>query len=139
MKLLLDTSALIALRKGDQKVESALRARRDTAEEVGISRLTHYELLLGASYLWQTHHDARELAWLEEALNWLDVYEVDGEVVKDAADLQTRALQRGKPLPDMDLLIALSARSGSELLTLDDDQRDMAGALSSKGVAIVIL
>lgn len=89
--------------------------------------------------MWQTHHDARELAWLEEALSWLDVYEVDGDVVKDAADLQTEALQRGEPLPDMDLLIALSARSGSELLTLDNDQLNMAEALRSKGVAVASL
>jgi predicted nucleic acid-binding protein len=128
---------VIALRKGDRRVLSALRGRRNTTEEVGISRLSHYELLLGGTYLWESYHDARELAWLEEVLSWLAVYEVDADVVKAAAELQAKALRRGEPLADVDLLIALSAKSGSELLTLDDDQLKMAGALRSKGVNIV--
>ena len=136
MRLILDTSFLIALRKGDSKVQDTLKARRSEADELGISRLTEYELLLGANYLWKKHGDAREAAWLDEAMDWLAVYEVDGEVVRNAAEVQAEALLKGEPLAEMDLLVALSAKSGSELLTLDDDQLKMSARLKAKGVTV---
>jgi len=108
------------------------------ADEIGISRLTEYEMRLGAGYLWRKHGDARETAWLEEAMDWLKVYEVSRQVVEDAAELQAQALMEGTPLPEMDLLVALSAGSGSELLTLDEDQVKMKERLGSKGVAVAI-
>lgn len=134
MSLLLDTSVLVALRRGDAKVQRAILARKEVADEVGISRLTQYELLLGAYFLWKKYNDAREFAWLDDSFSWLKVYEVDGDVARDAAELQAGALERGEPLPDMDLLVALSAKPGSELLTLDQDQLKIKGALKSKGV-----
>lgn len=136
MKLLLDTSVVIALRKGNAKVRHALDSRKSTADEVGISRLTQYELLTGATYLWQKYNDAREVAWLEDLSSWLKVYEVDGEVATAAAEVQAEALARGRPWPDMDLLVALSAKRGSELLTADEDQLAMKAALSKMGVAV---
>ena len=136
MRLLLDTSVIIGLRKGDVRARRALDDRRSTADEVGISRLTQYELLTGASYLWQKFNDAREVAWLEDLWTWLKVYEVDGEVAETAAEVQAEALAKGRPWPDMDLLVALSAKKGSELLTRDEDQLAMKAALSKVGVAV---
>jgi predicted nucleic acid-binding protein len=136
VKLILDTSFLVALRRGDPEAQDALMARRSQADELGISRLTEYELRLGANYLWKKHGDARESAWLDEVLDWLTLYEVDEDVVRNAADVQAEALLRGEPLPEMDLLVALSAKSGSELLTLDDDQLKMGGRLKAKGVTV---
>jgi predicted nucleic acid-binding protein len=136
LRLILDTSVVIALRRGDPAVLNAMAQRRDRAEEVGISRLTEYELLLGAEFLWKKYGDAREMTWLKDALDWVAVYEVDGEVVRDAAEAQTDALGNGRPVPEMDLLVALSAKSGSELLTLDEDQLAMSESLNSKGVAV---
>ena len=134
MKLLLDTSVMVALRRGDAPVRRALEARRGTADEIGISRLTEYELLLCAFFLWKKYNDAREFVWLDDAFSWLKIYEVDGEVARAAAELQANALNGGEPLPDMDLLVALSAKAGSELLTLDRDQLKMKAVLKSKGV-----
>ncbi len=136
MRLILDTSFLIALRRGNSKAQDALKMRRSEADELGISRLTEYELLLGANYLWKKHGDARESAWLEEAMDWLTVYEVDGEVVRNAAEVQADALLSGEPLAEMDLLVALSAKSGSELLTFDEDQLKMSARLKAKGVLV---
>ena len=136
MRLILDTSVVIALRKGDGAVQAALRRKKDVADEVGISRLTEYELRLGAYFLWKRHKDAREFAWLDDALDWLRIYDIDGEVVRLAAELQAEALERGKPLPDMDVLVALSAKDGSELLTLDKDRLRMKEELKSRGVTV---
>jgi len=136
LRLILDTSLLVGLRRGDAKAQRALTERRDKADEVGISRLTEYELLLGANFLWKKYNDARESAWLDEALDWLTIYEVDGEVVRRAAEIQAEALTKGKPLPEMDLLVALSAKSGSELLTFDHDQLKMREMLKAQGVTV---
>lgn len=136
MRLILDTSILVALRRGDAMARRALEARRDRVEEVGMSRLTEYELRLGANFLWTKYNDARELAWLDEILDWLAVYEIDGDVVRIAAEVQAEALTKGRPLPEMGLLVALSARSGSELLTLDEDQLRMREVLKARGVTV---
>ncbi len=138
MRLILDTSVLVALRRGDPGVQAALKRRKNQAEEVGVSRLTEYELKLGANQLWKKYGDARELAWLEGLFDWLTVYEIDEDVVRAAADLQADALGAGEPFSDMDLLIALSAKLGSELLTLDKDQSNMKEKLKAKGVTVSV-
>lgn len=127
---------LVALRKGDPRAQRALKERRESADEIGVSRLTEYELRLGASYLWKKYGDARESAWLDDALDWLTIYEIDGEVVRKAAEVQAEALIGGEPLPEMDLLVALSAKPGSQLLTLDDDQLRMKERLKANGVLV---
>lgn len=137
MKLLLDTSFLIALKKGDSAALKLLNEKRDIATEVGISRLTQYELLVGALYLWKKYGDIRELAWVEEALTWLKVFEIDDEVIKVAAEIKAKAVSEGKALPDMNLLIAVSGKQGTELLTLDEDQIKSSKDLEVKGIRVV--
>lgn len=139
MRLILDTGALIALRKGNPKVQRVLKERRDEYDELGVSRLTEYELRLGGNFLWNKYGDARELTWLDEVLDWLTIYEIDEDVIRDAAEVQAEAMANGQPFPDMDLLIALSGKSGSVLATLDDDQREMKESLKKKGVDILTL
>ncbi len=80
--------------------------------------------------------DPREIAWLEDALRWLKVYEVDEEAV---ADVQARRMEEGNPVPGMDLLVALSAKRGSGLMTLDEDHSGTREALQSKGVTVSFL
>jgi hypothetical protein len=69
-------------------------------------------------------------------MDWLTVYEVDGEVVRNATEVQAEAMSSGEPLAERDLLVALSAKSGSELLTMDDDQLKMSARLKAKGVIV---
>jgi predicted nucleic acid-binding protein len=136
LKLVLDTTALIALRKGDESVQRALRERRESADDVGMSRLSEYELRVGAEFLWKKHGDVRESAWLDEVLSWVSIYEDDAEVVREAAKVQAEYMQKGKPVPDMDLLIALSGKDGSELMTLDEGQLAIKDALEAKGITV---
>jgi predicted nucleic acid-binding protein len=136
LRLVVDTSVLIGLRNGDAAVRRALEERRHSADEVGMSRLTQYELLLGAEFLWKKYGDAREVAWLDGISDWLSVYEADAEVVKTAAAVQAEALLGGSPVPDMDVFIAVSGKAGSELLTTDEDQLAMKDALESRGITV---
>jgi predicted nucleic acid-binding protein len=136
MRLLLDTTILIAWRKRDTRIEQAIRERRERAEEIGISRLTELELREGAMYLWKKHEDAKELAWIDDILEWLKIYEIDEDTIRNASDVQGEALVKGNPFPDMDLLIALSAKAGSELLTTDTNQLKMVNALRKKGIRV---
>lgn len=55
-------------------------------------------------------------------LEWLTIFEVDEDTTREAADVQADALLDGHPFPDIDLLITLSGKSGSQLLTLDKNQ-----------------
>ncbi|MEM0232882.1 MAG: type II toxin-antitoxin system VapC family toxin [Nitrososphaerota archaeon] len=112
MKLLIDTSFLIALRKGDLKARKTLESLKDKIEDIGISRLTEYELMVGAFYLWKKYGDARELAWLNEVLKWLTIYEVDEEVIKLDSKIKSEALLNGEreTIYDIDLLIAVSGK-----------------------------
>ena len=114
----------------------ALENRRGEANELGVSRITQYELELGGNYLWKKYGEARELAWLDDIFSWLNIYEIDEEVVHNTAEVQADALTKGKPFPDIDLLIALSAKSGSELLTLDENHMKMRDSLKSKGITV---
>lgn len=60
MKLILDTSFLIELKKGNEKAIKALEEKKDKCEDIVVSSLTVYELLVGASYIWKKHGDVRE-------------------------------------------------------------------------------
>jgi len=60
LKILLDTSFLIELKRGNKKAVDALESRKGECEDVVVSSLTVYELLVGANYVWKKHGDARE-------------------------------------------------------------------------------
>ncbi|MEM4497451.1 MAG: type II toxin-antitoxin system VapC family toxin [Nitrososphaerota archaeon] len=137
MRLLLDTSFLVALRKGEPEARRTLESLKDRIEDIGISRLTEYELMIGAFYLWKKYGDARELAWLDEALKWLTIYEVDKEVIRLASEIKAEVLLSGETVYDIDLLIAVSGKPGSALLTLDKNQFKLKNYLEKIGITIL--
>ncbi|MDG7032438.1 MAG: hypothetical protein JRM97_07410 [Nitrososphaerota archaeon] len=55
------------------------------------------------------------------------------------ADVQARRMEEGNPVPGMDLLVALSAKRDSGLMTLDEDHSGTREALQSKGVTVSFL
>lgn len=138
MRLLLDTSFLVALKRGDPKARKILESMKDKAEDIGISRLTEYELMVGAFYLWKKYGDAREFAWLDEALKWLTIYEIDSETVRLASQIRAESMLNGVALHDTDLLIAVCGKTGSSLLTFDEDQLKLKGYLEKIGITIVM-
>ncbi|HDI73730.1 MAG TPA: PIN domain-containing protein, partial [Candidatus Korarchaeota archaeon] len=126
MRLLLDTSFLLELRKGNEEAEKSLREESKDASDIGISVLTLYELLVGSHYVWMRRKDPRERIWLDSLLKWLTIYELREEVVRRAAEAKAEAMLEGMGLPDMDLLIALTVDGPSKLLTCDEDHKAMA-------------
>lgn len=137
MRLLLDTSFLVALKKGDLEARKTLESIKDKIEDVGISRLTEYELMVGAFYLWRNYGDARELAWLDEALKWLTIYEIDSEVIRLASKIKAETMVSGETIYDIDLLIAVSGKSGSALITLDKNQLKLKDYLKDIGIMVL--
>jgi len=137
LKLLLDTSFLIALKRGRKEALKILEERKEIASDVGVSRLSQYELLVGASYIWRRYGDLREREWVEEALRWLSIYEIDEEVIRSAAEIKAQSVINGENIPDLDLLIALSGKRNTELLTFDEDQIKASKYLEKMGVKVL--
>jgi len=64
LKVIVDTSALIALRKEDSRVKKALVDRRGKVDAIGMSRLSEYELRVGAiTSGGNTGMQGRRLGW----------------------------------------------------------------------------
>ncbi len=136
MKLLLDTSFILELKKGNQKAREALLQERDGASDVVMSVLSLYELYIGALYVWLKKGSMRELVWLEELLKWVSLCSPDRQTIEIASKIQARAMLDGKKFPDMDLLIAVSAGSHTTLLTADRDHLEMSKYLKEYGVEV---
>ncbi len=134
MRLLLDTSFLLELRKG--RFQDLLRRESRDVGDVGISILSLYELSVGAHYL-RGRGDYREFLWLNSLLRWVSIYPLDEEGVKLAAQLKAASLRRGEAYPDMDLLIATSVRP-SKLLTCDEDHQRMKEELRRYDIEVVM-
>ena len=139
MKLLLDTSFILELKKKNEMAIDALRRESEGAEDILVSSLTEYELLVGAYYLWLKKRDAGEKIWLDNLLTWLTVRELDERAIKRAAEIRAEALMEGVVLPDMDLLIAVTAEPPAKLLTFDEDHEKMKNLLEKKGVKVLFL
>jgi len=139
LKLLLDTSFILELKKKNEMAIDALRRESEEAEDILISSLTEYELLVGAYYLWLKKRDAGEKIWLDNLLTWLTVRELDERAIKRAAEIRAEALMEGVVLPDMDLLIAVTAEPPAKLLTFDEDHEKMKNLLEKKGVKVLFL
>jgi predicted nucleic acid-binding protein len=136
MKLILDTSFLIELKKNNEKAVEALEKYKKEAEDVVVSILTKYELLVGSLYLLNKTKDLREYAWLEEVLKWVTVANLNSEIVELAAEVKARALLKGETLPDLDLLICLSGGKDCLVLTFDESQAKIGNYLKDVGVKV---
>jgi len=119
LKVVLDTSFLIELKKRNEKAVKALEKIKDRCEDILVSSLTVYELLVGANYIWKKYGDAREMLKVQDMLKFLTEVEVGSEVVKKAAETKAELMVRGKDVPDIDILIACS--DDAEILTFDRD------------------
>ncbi|ADC66202.1 PilT protein domain protein [Ferroglobus placidus DSM 10642] len=119
MNLILDTSFLIELKKGNKKAVEALNERKEDCEDIVVSTLTVYELLVGANYIWKKHGNAKEMMIISDMLKALTVVPVDLDVVKRASEVKAELILRGIDVPDLDILIACS--TDGEILTFDKD------------------
>ena len=136
MKLLLDTSFILELKRRNEKAISALRKAAEEAEDIAISVLTKYELMVGAYYLWFKNKNTSERKWLEEVLKWLTVADISERALERATEIKARGLADKISFPDMDLLIAVSLDPPAKLLTFDKDHKMMEPLLKRLGIEV---
>ncbi len=116
MELLLDTSILLALEKGDQEALAKLNSlRASPADALSIASPTYSEFYSGVL--------AKKPAAREAALEYLDSFELlntgrGSSII--LAGLRYRAKSSGRNLPIMDLMIAsIAIDRGMTLVTRD--------------------
>ena len=119
MKILLDTSFLIELKKGNKNALKTLLDRQKSVQDILVSSLTIYELLSGAHYILKKHNDIKELKKIQEMLQNLTEAIIDIKVIWKAAELKADLLIKGISVPDIDILIACSEEA--EIITYDKD------------------
>jgi len=139
LKLVLDTSFLLELRKGNETAAEILRDEKKEATDISISVLTLYELLIGSEYLWLKRRDLSERIWVEKLLKWVSIIKLNEQIVKRASKVRARAMLEGKMFPDLDLLIALSSEVPAKLITADDDHLEMKEYLEKEGIEVIFL
>mgnify|MGYP000173805996 CR=1 FL=1 len=136
MKLLLDTSFILELKRGNKLAQEALVRERDRASEILVSLLSLYELYIGATYIWLKKGNTQELIWLEEFVKWVSLCYPNKQAVEIASKIQAEAMLKGRKFPDIDLLIAVSAGTNTILLTADNDHLEMQEYLKKYGVEV---
>ncbi len=99
MKYLLDSNAVIAMLRGDERVLARLRQHHPS--DVGLSALVTHELYYGA---YKSQRVARNLAVLD-ALQ-LGVLEFDREDAVQAGEIRAAFAIAGTPIGPYDVLIA---------------------------------
>ena len=120
-RLLLDTSAYSAMRRGDRRLLQALRE----ASEVILTTVVLGELLygfVGGTLESKNREVLRDFLDSER----VDVVPVDEETAERYAAIRNHLRGRGRPIPTNDLWIAASAaQHGLVLLTLDKHFTDV--------------
>jgi tRNA(fMet)-specific endonuclease VapC len=115
-RILLDTSAYSAMRRGDER----LRFHIQDASEVYLNTVVIGELLFGFMGGGRAPQNRDLLREFVESPR-VAVLTLDGETAERYAILRNYLRQQGKPIPVNDLWIAASAaQHGLRLITLDD-------------------
>lgn len=139
MKVVLDTSFLLELRRKNKEAANLLKKESEDASDIGISILTLYELEVGSRYIWLKRKDLSERFWLDDIMKWLTVYRLTEEGVRRAAEIRAKSMLKGEVLPDMDLLIATTANGPVKLLTSDEDHLRMSSLLEEIDVKVIYI
>ncbi len=99
--------------------KARLESRKGECEDIVVSSITAYELLVGANYVWRKHGNARERVIVEDMLKPLNVVPLEVGIVRRAAEIKAELMLKGLSVPDLDVLIACSEEG--EILTFDAD------------------
>ena len=103
--VLLDTDTLSLFLRGDKEVVSHVQRYLQHFDTLNISIITKYEILSGLY-----HKDAnKQLAKFEKLLTLLNIIALNDHAIDIASQKYAQTRQLGKPVDDIDLLIAGTA------------------------------
>jgi len=119
VSLILDTSILVDLLRGDEVIQERIRACEKANEPLKTTAITAFELYLGA------HRSSRaeeNLTLVNSLLNNLEVLVFDRRTGEIAARIMADLMERGEPLDIRDVFIAaIAIREDEKLATRDKD------------------
>lgn len=121
MGIVLDTSVLVAVERGQQSLAQMLERFAD--EPTGIAAITASELLYGVHRATDPGVRARRAAVIERFLSRIPVYEFGLVEARRHAELNADVRAKGAPIGAHDLLIAATAIArGDVLCTLNEGE-----------------
>lgn len=129
---MLDTTALVDLSRGPRamhlhKIQQLVGQLIALGESIFTSRLNEAELRVG---IYRAADPANEAAKIDALLDSIVILEFDAAAARLFARLRAELLERGRPVPAMDLLIASVAMSnGQALVTRNARDFDPIGGL----------
>jgi len=113
--LILDTSVLVDLLRGDRTVQERIKACEEAGERLRTTVITAFELYFGA---YRSSRAEENLALVRSLLNGLEVLVFDREAGETAARIMADLMERGEPLDVRDVFIAaIAIRKGDRLAT----------------------
>ena len=111
----LETSFLVRYLRGERWSEAYLESVGPQVTVI-VSPISLYELFAGAI---RSRNESVE--WTRRMLPGVEVMDFDETISADAAEIRATLLDQGEPIPDVDTLIAATARTaGAELIAIDD-------------------
>ncbi len=101
-KVLIDTDILSYFLKGNNNVVENIRLYLDKFQQLNFSIITYYEIYSGLKY-----KDSKNLinSFLEFS-NYNKIFPLSKKSVEISADIYSELRKKGKPIDDIDLLIA---------------------------------
>ncbi len=116
--MILDTDLLIALLKGEQDANKAMKRLDENGERVATTILTAYELLRGASI---SSKPEKNLAEVHELLSNIEVLDLTLQACKEASKIYRDLRKTGCLIGEFDTLIAGIAKTHAETLMTRDE------------------
>ena len=117
--MILDTSVLVDLLRGDEVVQERIRACEEAGEPLKTTAITAFELYLGA---YRSSRIEENLALVSSLLNSLEVLVFDRRAGGIAARIMADLMERGEALDVRDVFIAaIAIRDSDKLATRDKD------------------
>ncbi len=115
--MILDTSVLIDLLRGDESVRERIRACEEAGETFKTTSITAFELYFGA---YRSSRAEENLALVRALLKNLEVLVFDHKAGEIAARIMADLMRRGEPLDVRDVFIAaIAIREGEKIATRD--------------------
>jgi len=110
--IFLDTDILINYFKGNKNIQLAMLKHMENGDEICTTILNVYEILKGFKYI----GSEKKIKKLESFLNELEIFNLNNQVITEAAEIFTDLKKTGKTIGDGDILIAAIVMQNNGIL-----------------------